>query len=116
MVWASADDWYISVLIEDYNEPKEINWEDTRGYLEVAVKGDNSKISDTVIDGKYALSGIRTGSGGTVFDAVFWLDESRGYGTKKAELNIASGSGITYDAEEFQTVYNSIIDTLKISS
>lgn len=101
----TADEtWFINLVITKYNDAQLPDPEMERRHV-----GDNeNKVTERIIDGRNALVGIGTGSGGTTSDVIYWLDDSN-----KVDIMIASN--YRADNEQFQTVFNSILDTIKIN-
>lgn len=100
----TADQWFINLVITKYNEAQVSDPEMERRYIKGS---DDAKVTERIIDGRSALVGIGTGSGG-ISDVIYWLDD-----TNKVDITIASD--LRADNEQFQTVFNSILDTIKIN-
>lgn len=104
---ASADNWFVNIVVTKYDNAHEINLDASRRSVAATAGVDKSQAANRKIDGKSAIYAAKTTDSGTMLDAIYWLDADGGYGTKMAEITIASNKpgDITED----------VLETLKIT-
>jgi len=86
----SADNHLVDIIIIEYFEPLEIDLDANRRLVAAMTGVDKSESKSRMIDGNNGIYSVRSSDKGTMLNAICWLDEDGGKGTKKAEIIIAS--------------------------